>query len=537
MKTRNKNRSEHLLDLSEEEIDQVKQQLTEENKLVEKTKISKYDKKFSRTVTISMKLIKFFLFFGFALYALFNLAAIALSVFYRNFNAVSAVIQIVVCGAVLFLCLVVFHNPNLNLKTEKEVLYVIDDRFLFRFTNGISETPNLYYALPYEHLQSIEFTIYGTRKKQLYGRAVFTFSVANYRTKHTINSVNLTELENYFAEWFPTYKEKLSIDGKPKLCNEPPKKRKIGLCTLGCAIVSVLFFASPQLFRCENGAFLFEGVLFCVTAVVVLLAPFLHTEHLVQGLMLSSVFLSVGYGIPLFLILNSPTPFFQYLATNGLILLPTFFGNVGLCFYFYIVFSVGNKICYCIAAATRKKTLILPYRDIVSLDISRQDALGKQERRVAIRAYRETDCKTLSALFYETVHAVNAADYTREQLSAWAHDKNQLQTRQPALSSQRTLVAEINGKTVGFGSIDAAGCLDLLFVHKDFQRQGIATALCDRLEQGYSVLKTYASITAKPFFERRGYEVVREQEVFRYGIALKNYEMQKTTNRSANDQK
>lgn len=184
-----------------------------------------------------------------------------------------------------------------------------------------------------------------------------------------------------------------------------------------------------------------------------------------------------------------------------------------------------------------EKTLIFLYRDILSLDISRQDAFRKQEHRVAIRAYRETDCETLSALFYDTVHAVNAADYTREQLSAWARDKNQLQTRQPALSSQRTLVAEINGKTVGFGSIDAAGCLDLLFVHKDFQRQGIATALCDRLEQGYSVLKTYASITAKPFFERRGYEVVREQEVLRYGIALKNYEMQKTTNRSANNQK
>lgn len=68
MKAQNKNRSEHLLDLSEEEIDQVKQQLTEENKLVEKTKISKYDKKFFRTVTISMKLVTFFLFFGFSLY-------------------------------------------------------------------------------------------------------------------------------------------------------------------------------------------------------------------------------------------------------------------------------------------------------------------------------------------------------------------------------------------------------------------------------------------------------------------------------------
>lgn len=253
------------------------------------------------------------------------------------------------------------------------------------------------------------------------------------------------------------------------------------------------------------------------------------------------------------MIFNVPYTYFGFWFPNAFLVYLC--GNGGLCFaylLFWIIcwnsngklralsLSVLPSCMFLFCGVILANIPLLAFSALFAAShiyISYQDASHKQERRVAIRAYRETDCKTLSALFYETVHAVNAADYTREQLSAWAHDKNQLQTRQPALSSQRTLVAEINGKTVGFGSIDAAGCLDLLFVHKDFQRQGIATALCDRLEQGYSVLKTYASITAKPFFERRGYEVVREQEVFRYGIALKNYEMQKTTNRSANDQK
>lgn len=35
---------------------------------------------------------------------------------------------------------------------------------------------------------------------------------------------------------------------------------------------------------------------------------------------------------------------------------------------------------------------------------------------------------------------------------------------------------------------------------------------------------------AKPFFQHRGYHVVKEQEVIRGGIALKNYVMEKSDN-------
>lgn len=38
---------------------------------------------------------------------------------------------------------------------------------------------------------------------------------------------------------------------------------------------------------------------------------------------------------------------------------------------------------------------------------------------------------------------------------------------------------------------------------------------------------THASITARPFFEKRGYRVVRAQQVERQGLYLTNYVMEK----------
>lgn len=144
-----------------------------------------------------------------------------------------------------------------------------------------------------------------------------------------------------------------------------------------------------------------------------------------------------------------------------------------------------------------------------------------------IRRYNDKDFEFISDLFYETVHTVNARDYSAEQLNVWTENSDNLKTRRKDLLKQHTLIAEIEGVIVGFGSIDKSGWLDLLFVCKDYQNQGVATALCNELEKGFFVIKTYASITAKPFFERRSYVVVKTQEVERCGVKLKNYEMRK----------
>lgn len=147
-----------------------------------------------------------------------------------------------------------------------------------------------------------------------------------------------------------------------------------------------------------------------------------------------------------------------------------------------------------------------------------------------IRRYEPEDLGQITALFYDTVHAVNAADYAPEQLDAWADGAPDLDRWNGSLLAHHSLVAvEDGGLIVGFGDIDGTGYLDRLYVHKDRQGLGIATALCDRLERAMDapVITTHASITARPFFEGRGYRVLREQRVERHGVQMTNYVMEK----------
>ena len=146
-----------------------------------------------------------------------------------------------------------------------------------------------------------------------------------------------------------------------------------------------------------------------------------------------------------------------------------------------------------------------------------------------LRSSQSSDCPELAELFYNTIHAVNARDYTREQLDAWATGQVDLERWDRELREHHTVVAEEGGILVGFGDMDRSGYLDRLFVHRDFQGQGIATAICDALEGGVSMgrLWVQASITARPFFEGRGYRVVKEQQVERRGVLLTNFVMEK----------
>lgn len=145
-----------------------------------------------------------------------------------------------------------------------------------------------------------------------------------------------------------------------------------------------------------------------------------------------------------------------------------------------------------------------------------------------IRPYISSDCPEMIRLFINTVHTVCARDYPPEQLDAWTGHPDPVRWDQ-SFRAHDTLVAFTDGKLTGFGDMDETGYLDRLYVHKDYQGRGIATALCDRLEtvRLFSRLMTHASITAKPFFEKRGYVVVKPQLVQRDGLFLRNFVMEK----------
>ena len=145
-----------------------------------------------------------------------------------------------------------------------------------------------------------------------------------------------------------------------------------------------------------------------------------------------------------------------------------------------------------------------------------------------IREYQPSDCKELAALFYNTVHTINAKDYTNKQLNAWATGQVDLEEWNQSFQEHYSLVAIDDEIIVGFGSIDKTGYLDRLFVHADYQAKGIATAICIQLEQSVQGnITTHASITARTFFEKRGYKVVTEQQIQRQGVVLTNYMMKK----------
>ena len=155
--------------------------------------------------------------------------------------------------------------------------------------------------------------------------------------------------------------------------------------------------------------------------------------------------------------------------------------------------------------------------------------LKNETEKRRIRPYQPDDCLRLAALFYDTVHTVNARDDSPAQLDAWAAGQADLERWNESFSAHHTLVAEQDGQIVGFGDMDDGGYLDRLYVHRDYQRQGIAAALCDALEQAcrQERLETHASITARPFFKQRGYRVVRQQQVERGGVRLTNFVMEK----------
>ena len=59
-----------------------------------------------------------------------------------------------------------------------------------------------------------------------------------------------------------------------------------------------------------------------------------------------------------------------------------------------------------------------------------------------LREYKPSDCAQLAELFYQTVHSVNAMDYTQEQRNAWATGQVDLAQWDASLREHKTVVRQ-----------------------------------------------------------------------------------------------
>lgn len=149
-----------------------------------------------------------------------------------------------------------------------------------------------------------------------------------------------------------------------------------------------------------------------------------------------------------------------------------------------------------------------------------------------LRKYEPKDINQIVSLFYNTINEVNIRDYSKEQVEVWSQRSKDLINRNDFFEKLYTIVAEEDGLIIGYGNINTDGYIDHLYVHKDFQHMKIGSKICDTLEQfalsvGAAYLTVHASITAKPFFESRGYKVLKEQQVCLNNVWLINYLMEK----------
>lgn len=151
---------------------------------------------------------------------------------------------------------------------------------------------------------------------------------------------------------------------------------------------------------------------------------------------------------------------------------------------------------------------------------------------ITLRKGELNDLKDLQHLFVETVSSVCSADYDVQQIKVWSSSIENKKRWNEILTNQFVLVAQSGEKIVGFASLDNGNYIDLLYVHKEFQRKGLAYALFTNIQevakqQGQTELASDVSKTARPFFEKIGFKVVSEQTVVRQGVELTNFRMTK----------
>lgn len=148
------------------------------------------------------------------------------------------------------------------------------------------------------------------------------------------------------------------------------------------------------------------------------------------------------------------------------------------------------------------------------------------------RTFIPADLPAMFAARRSAIRDIAARDYTPAQIAAWARDTDDHASQLERFQTSHTWVAETNGRVIGFTNLLADGYLDCMFVHGAHQGIGAASALLDALEtgarrEGIKRLYSNVSITARPFFERRGFKVLSDQRVIHDGVEYLNFRMEK----------
>ncbi len=149
-----------------------------------------------------------------------------------------------------------------------------------------------------------------------------------------------------------------------------------------------------------------------------------------------------------------------------------------------------------------------------------------------IQCYDPGRAIEIADLFHLAVHRIDSTIYDADQKEVWAPSPPDYDLWVKRLDSKQPFLAVADSRVIGFMELDPDGHIDCAYIHPDFQRQGVATALYQCLEneakkRRVNRLYVEASIIAKPFFIKNGFNLVRQNDIQRKGVTLVNFTMEK----------
>lgn len=183
------------------------------------------------------------------------------------------------------------------------------------------------------------------------------------------------------------------------------------------------------------------------------------------------------------------------------------------------------------------KRVIVGFGDIVALD----NAAPTERRWYLDHLYVHADYQRqgIASLLCDLLESAGLENTILESTSSddtmcvssilketfYVASSNAVNTALSVLTSGATEHTKLSALTSGASkSITLATTSDVyesnLLASSKVLASGSSNVLC-------GVIVTHASITARPFFEKRGYRVKKEQTVIRHGVALQNFVMEK----------
>ena len=151
---------------------------------------------------------------------------------------------------------------------------------------------------------------------------------------------------------------------------------------------------------------------------------------------------------------------------------------------------------------------------------------------ITVRRYQVGEEADLQTIYSKSTRELNSRHYTTEQIDRWVDKHSNLAEWTERLKKKNPFVAVIDEIPIAFGELEPDGHIDLFYCHPDWQGRGAGSWLMnvitiEALKIGIKTLFAEVSVTAEPFFSKKGFKITEERSPIICSAPAKQYLMRK----------